>query len=151
MKTIKLILGVFILSCTVSVYAQFDKPQLQLGIGINEPYTNLKGTYYTNEILGSFYVLEVNPDFMTSNYGGKTGLNFFGKGKINFDKYSTVRGVLSATFATFNTFEPSQSGNIGVEVININNQLDTVITSITTNYTFNNFIIEIENIYFYTS
>ena len=84
MKTIKLILGVFILSCTVSVYAQFDKPQLQLGIGINEPYNNLKGTYYTNEILGSFYVLEVNPDFMTSNYGAKTGLNFFGKGKINF-------------------------------------------------------------------
>lgn len=79
------------------------------------------------------------PTLMTNNYGGKTGLNFFGKGKINFDKYSISRGVLSANYATFNTFESSQSGNIGVEVININNQLDTLLVGITNNYTFSDF------------
>ena len=120
-------------------FSQFDKPTIQLGFGISEPYNDLKGTYYTNELLGSFYVQTINPDFMTNNYGGKTGLNFFGKGKINFDKYSTVRGVVNLNFNTFNTFESAQSGNIGVQVININNVLDTVITSISNDYTFSNF------------
>ncbi len=122
-----------------SLKAQFDKPILQLGFGVSEPYNDLKGTYYTNEVLGGYYVQTINPDFMTNNYGGKTGLDFFGKGKINFDAYSTVRGILSLNFNTFNTFESSKSGNIGVQVVNINNELDTLLTSISTNYTFNNF------------
>ncbi|MDQ3019166.1 MAG: hypothetical protein M3R36_01135 [Bacteroidota bacterium] len=124
---------------TSSSKAQFDKPILQLGFGISEPYNDLKGTYYTSQLLKSFSTITVNPDFMTNNYGGKTGLNFFGKGKINFDKYSTVRAVATFSFNTFNTFETSKSGNIGVQVININNQLDTVLTSVNYSYTFNNF------------
>ncbi|MBK8550933.1 MAG: outer membrane beta-barrel protein [Ignavibacteria bacterium] len=136
-KILTLLLFVFILA--PAIQAQFDKPQIQLGIGVSEPYDDLKGTYYSDEILGDFYVQTVNPDFMTKNYGGKTGLDFFGKGKINFDKYSTVRGILNLNFNTFNTFESSKNGNIGVQVININNELDTVITSVSNNYTFNNF------------
>jgi hypothetical protein len=119
--------------------AQFDKPQLQLGFGISEPYNDLKGTYYSSQVLGSFYTLTINPDFITNNYGGKTGLNLFGKGKINFDKYSTVRAIAVFNYNTFNTFESSKSGNIGVQVLNINNQLDTFLTSINYSYTFSNF------------
>lgn len=139
---LKIVLLIFILVISASKgFSQFDKPTIQLGFGISEPYNDLQGTYYTNEILGAFYVQTINPDFMTNNYGAKTGLNFFGKGKINFDKYSIVRGVFGLNFNTFNTFESAQSGNIGVQVININNQLDTVLTSITNNYTFSNFSI----------
>jgi hypothetical protein len=139
MKNIYLIFLLISLIPASVVKAQFDKPQLQLGFGISEPYDQLKGTYYSSEVLGAYYVQTINPDFMTNNYGGKTGLNFFGKGKINFDKHSTVRGVLSLNFNTFNTFEPTQNGNIGVQVININNQLDTFLTSLSNNYTFSNF------------
>ncbi len=122
-----------------NVTAQFDKPVFQLGFGVSEPYNDLRGTYYTTQTLKQYQVLTVNPDLMTNNYGGKTGLNFFGKGKINFDKYSTIRGTLGVSFATFNTFESSKSGNIGVQVININNQVDTLLTSINYTYTFSNF------------
>lgn len=134
----KLFLLIF-LAIASSSFAQFDKPQIQLGLGVSEPYNDLKGTYYTTEQLGSYSVLTINPTFIRENYGGKTGLYFFGKGKFNFDKYSTVRGILSASYNTFNTFESSKSGNIGVEVININNQLDTLLTSINYSYAFNNF------------
>lgn len=139
MKLKKLSILILIFFALSNANAQFDKPQFQLGFGVSEPYNDLRGTYYSSQILGNFYVQTINPDFMTNNYGGKTGLNFIGKGKINFDKYSIVRGVLSANYATFNTFESSQSGNIGVQVINIQNQLDTILTSITNNYTFGNF------------
>lgn len=135
----KLTVFILIMMAFTNANAQFDKPQLQLGFGVSEPYNDLRGTYYSSQILGNFYALTINPDFMTNNYGGKTGLNFFGKGKINFDKYSIVRGVLSANFNTFNTFESSQSGMIGVQVLNIQNELDTILTSITNNYTFSNF------------
>lgn len=128
----------FIFTATLS-NAQFDKPILQAGFGISEPYNDLKGTYYSSEILRDYYVLTINPDFMTNNYGGKTGIDFFAKGKINFDKYSTVRGIALLDFNSFNTFESGKSGNIGVQVININNELDTLLTSINYTYTFNNF------------
>lgn len=137
---LKIIVLLFLSLASVRLsHSQFDKPQVQLGFGISEPYNDLKGTYYTTQTLGSFYALTINPDFITNNYGGKTGMNFFGKGKINFDKYSTVRGILSLNFNTFNTFESDKSGNIGVQVINLNNKLDTVISSIDYNYTFANF------------
>lgn len=138
----KTLILLFVLITTLPAldsFAQFDRPQVQVGIGVSEPYNELKGTYYANEMLRNFDVLTISPDFMTNNYGGKTGLDFFVKGKINFDKHSIVRGVAHFNFNTFNTFESSKSGNIGVQVVNINNQLDTVISSITYNYTFNNF------------
>ncbi len=138
MKILKYLLLVLIFS-SVS-YSQFDKTILQVGIGIIEPFgTTSKGTYYTNMPLGSTTVLAIDSNFMRNNYAMKTGLSFFGKAKFNFDKYAITRGVLFAGFNTFNTFEPSKSGNIGVTVININNQLDTVLTSVNYSYSFNSF------------
>ena len=138
MKILKYILLVLIFS-SVS-YSQFDKTILQVGIGIIEPFgSTSKGTYYSNLPLGQTTVLGIDSNFMRNNYGLKTGLSFFGKAKFNFDKYTITRGVLFAAFNTFNTFEPSKSGNIGVQVININNQLDTVLTSVNYSYTFNSF------------
>ncbi|MEO8512377.1 MAG: opacity family porin [Ignavibacteria bacterium] len=138
MKILKYLLLVLIFS-SVS-YSQFDKTILQVGIGIIEPFgTTAKGTYYANYNLGSTTVLGIDTNFMRNNYGLKTGLSFFGKAKFNFDKYAISRGVLFAGFNTFNTFEPSKSGNIGVTVININNQYDTVLTSVNYSYTFNSF------------
>lgn len=134
---------IFILIITAlnsyTVKAQFDKPQMQVGIGFTIPYDQLKGDYLQNEILGNYYLLTINENFMTNNYGGKNGLNFFGKGKINFDKYSIVRGTFGLTYSSFNTFEAAKSGIIGVEVLNFNNELDTIPTSITYDYNFSNF------------
>jgi len=124
---------------TAITYSQFNTPVLQLGIGVSEPFQELEGTYYMNQTLGSYLALTIDTNFMTNNYGAKTGLYFFGKGKINFDKYSIVRGVAHIGFNTFNTFQSSKSGNMGVVVININNEVDTLLTSVHYNYTFNNF------------
>lgn len=137
MKILKYLLLVLIFS-TVS-YSQFDKTILQVGVGIIEPFGTSKGTYYSNLSLGQTTVLGIDTNFMRNNYGLKTGLYFFGKAKFNFDKYTITRGVLFAGFNTFNTFEPSKSGNIGVTVININNQVDTVLTSVNYSYSFNAF------------
>lgn len=139
-KKLQIALLVFLLSNSL-VNAQFDKPQLQLGAGLNNPYDDLKGDYLETGILGSNYVLMVNSNLMTNNYGGKNGLSFFGKGKINFDKYSTVRGVFGLSYNAFNTFESAKNGNIGVQIININNELDTVLTSVTYDYNFSAFSI----------
>lgn len=117
--------------------AQFDKPQLQVGIGYTQAYDDLQGDYLETGILGSNYVLMVNSNLLTNNYGGKNGLSFFGKGKVNFDQYSTVRGVASLNYSSFNTFESAKSGNIGVQILNINNQLDTILTSVKYDYNFN--------------
>ncbi len=138
MKILKYLLLVVIFS-SVS-YSQFDKTILQFGIGIIEPFgTTSKGTYYTNETIRQGMMLTIDTNFMRNNYGLKTGLSFFGKAKFNFDKYAITRGVLYAGFNTFNSFEPSKSGNIGVVVININNQQDTVPTSVNYSYSFSSF------------
>lgn len=137
MKLLKFL--ILLLAFTSVSYSQFDKPIIQFGIGIIEPFGDSKGTYYKNLPLGQTTVLGIDSNFMRNNYGLKTGLYFFGKGKFNFDKYSITRGVVFAGFNTFNTFEPSKSGNIGVTVININNQYDTVLTSVNYSYTFNAF------------
>ncbi len=136
----KLILILLLLFLTNTILkAQFDKPQLQVGVGFTNPYDDLKGDYLETGILGSNYVLMVNSNLITNNYGGKNGLSFFGKGKINFDKYSTVRGVFGLSYSGFNTFESAKSGNIGVQIININNEIDTVLTSINYDYNFSAF------------
>src|SRR4030095_15709467 len=137
MKLLKFLMLLCVLSSVA--FSQFDKPVLQFGMGIAEPFGDSKGTYYASLPLGSTYVLGIDSNFMRTNYGLKTGLYFFGKGKINFDKYSITRGVLYAGFSTFNTFEPSKSGNIGVIVTNINNQTDTILESVSYSYTFNVF------------
>lgn len=136
----KIAKSLFILLILSSVsFSQFDKPIIQFGIGISDPMKDLQGQYYSSEPLGQTYALTIDSNFMTNNYGAKTGLYFFGKAKFNFDKYSITRGVVFASFNTFNTFEPSKNGNIGVRIVNINNQVDTVLSSISYNYTFSAF------------
>lgn len=139
MKIKIFLIFLFTISNFVNSSAQFDKPVVQVGFGISEPYNDLKGTYYMNEMLGNTTVLTINKDFMSNNYGGKTGVNIFGKGKFNFDKYSTIRGIIGVSYNSFNTFESSKSGNLGVQVTNINNQTDTVLTSVNYSYTFSSF------------
>lgn len=141
----KKIYGLFIALILIPAIsaAQFDKPKLQVGIGYTLPKDGLQGDYIQGDILGSYYVLTVNDNFLTNNYGGKNGLYFFGKGKINFDKYSIVRGTFGLGYSAFNTFESAKSGNIGVEVLNINNELDTLLTSVKYDYNFSNFNIGI--------
>jgi hypothetical protein len=121
-----------------NLYSQFDKPVLQIGFGISEPFNEMKGSYYNYRTYqnGSTYlnILAIDSSFLLSNYGAKTGINLFGTGKINFDKYSTVRGILTLSYNSFNTFEATKSGN---GLINIGGSLYA--TSLTYNYTFTNF------------
>jgi hypothetical protein len=129
-------------STFISAFAQFDKPMIQIGIGLAEPMADAKGTYYTYVTLPStgFQYIAVNPDLFTNNYGAKTGFSFFGNGKINFDKYAITRGVVGIAFNTFNTFEPTKNGNIGVLFRNPNNgNIDTLPLSANFNYSFTNF------------
>jgi hypothetical protein len=145
MKYIKFL---FLLAVFTSVsFSQFDKPVIQIGIGIAEPFGNtFKGTYYNQQTYAGFTqygpLLQIDSNFMTNNYGAKTGFSIMGKGKINFDKYSTVRGLIHASFNTFNTFEPSKSGNVlvAVDTGSFPNVGTTYLpSSASFNYTFNAF------------
>jgi hypothetical protein len=140
MKTKLFIIAVFLLFST-NLFAQFDKPVLQVGLGLVEPYSDMKGTYYRNVQVGTggYFLLAPDTNLITNNYGAKTGLYFYGKGKINFDKYNITRAVASVSFSTFNSFEPTKKGFIGIPVRNINNEIDTFLSSAEFNYTFNNF------------
>jgi hypothetical protein len=143
MKFIKLFILFFIF--TSVTYSQFDKPVLQFGLGLVEPFDDLKGTYYSTtyySVHNNVIIPLLAPDtgLFASNYGAKTGLYFYGKGKINFDKYNIFRAMASISFSTFNTFQPSQNGNIGVRAFNDSTILPT---SVSYNYTFNVFSIGI--------
>lgn len=112
-------------------YSQFNKPVLQVGFGLVEPFDDLKGTYYGTTYYNNIPLLAPDTGLFSSNYGGKTGLYFYGKGKINFDKYNILRAMASLSFSTFNVFEPTKSGNIGVRINN-----DSTIIPSTANYNY---------------
>lgn len=105
-------------------YAQFDKPSFQINIGISEPLDDLKGGdyfTYTSTYLGQNYgqqLIFIDSALMKDNYGAKTGVNFNGSAKINFDKYSIVRGVGFVSFNSFNTFQSQASGNTLLRFLN---------------------------------
>jgi len=143
-KNIFFTISLFIL-LTSNIYSQFDKPVIMAGIGIAQPMGDMSGTYYTYLTQPSgFQYIAVNPDLFTNNYGAKTGLSFFGNGKINFDKYGITRGVLGIGFNTFNTFESSKNGNIGELFRNPNTgNIDTLPIGANFNYTFSVFNISI--------
>ncbi|HCA43420.1 MAG TPA: hypothetical protein DEP28_09240, partial [Bacteroidetes bacterium] len=125
MKIIKLSLILF-LSVFISKTAlsQFDKPVFQLSVGISEPLDQLKGgdyVTYTSSYLGTNYnqqLIFIDSSFMKEDYKGKTGININGSAKINFDKFSIVRGVGFISFNSFNTFQAAQSGNTLQRFIN---------------------------------
>ena len=134
MKIKLLLLTLFILAVSSQAYSQFDKPSFQIGVGISEPYDELKGNdYVTYDSRGFIYI---DSNFIGKNYAGKTGFQIFGSGKINFDKYSIIRGVGFLGFNSFNSFESSNSGLTGIIVGN-----DTLPTSVVYDYGFTNFAI----------
>lgn len=105
-------------------FAQFDKPSFQVNVGISEPMDDLKGPdyfTYTNFYNGtnySYQLLLVDSSLIKDHYGAKTGFNFNGSAKINFDKYSIVRGVGFVSFNSFNSFQSQASGTTLVRFFN---------------------------------
>lgn len=128
---IKLLFIVLLLTCFASfTNAQFDKPVFQLGVGIVNPDMQLRGSgedylNYTNIYRYRFMSFDTTfilpyqmalPDssLFTQNYGAKTGFYINGTAKINVDKYETFRLVGSLSFSSFNSFQPTKTGYIGV-------------------------------------
>lgn len=125
MKIIKLSLILFLsVFFSKTALSQFDKPVFQLTVGISEPLDQLKGgdyVTYTSFYLGTNYnqqLIFIDSSFMKDDYKGKTGININGSAKINFDKFSIVRGVGFISFNSFNTFQAAQSGNTLQRFIN---------------------------------
>jgi hypothetical protein len=119
-------------------YSQFDKPILQIGIGLAEPFDELKGKSYL--MTGSYNNLPltlIDSSLYKTHYGAQTGFNAFGSIKINFDKYNIVRGVGFASFTGFNTFQSRKSGN--QVYVNPNNPNDYFSAPQEYNYSFTAF------------
>lgn len=130
MKKSILLLFILLMPFASSI-AQFDKFSIQIGVGLASPLNDLKGDspfnyqsswtgYWLNynttpphlDSTTLYDVLLVDSGFVKNNYGAKTGFSVFGSAKINFDKYNTVRGVLSLSYSNFNTFEGDKSGDM---------------------------------------
>ncbi len=136
MKLFKPFLILLIL--TAVSYSQFDKPILQVGIGIVEPFDELKGnSYLMNGSYNNFTLTLIDSNLYKTNYAAQTGFNAFGSIKINFDKYNIVRGVGFASFTGFNTFQSRKSGN--QVYVNPNNPNDFFTAPQQYNYSFSAF------------
>jgi len=140
MKLLRYIL--FFLVVTSVSYSQFDKPVIQVGIGLAEPFDELKGSNYLmngnytyNNV--SFPLQLIDSNLYAKHYGAQTGFNIFGSIKINFDKYNIVRGVAFGSFTTFNTFQSRKFGN--QIYVNPNNQADFFTAPQEYNYSFSAF------------
>lgn len=150
MKT-KVLFFVLLFAVAANVsFAQFDKLVLQFGVGITNPDKGLRGNNYINygntyryinsvfnidsTFIFPYEIASVDTTLISQNYGAKTGIFFQGMGKINLDKYETVRLIGSINFSTFNSFEGSKSGFIPVFTQTYIQQ-----TPISYDYTFNNF------------
>jgi hypothetical protein len=147
------LVAIFAVAANVS-FAQFDKFSFQLGAGITNPDKGLRGNNYINysnqynyhmynpitnkdsiiPLLLPFEAALVDTNLISQNYGAKTGFFIQGMGKINLDKYETVRLIGSLNFSTFNTFEGSKSGFIPVFTTS-----GIQMRSISYDYNFNNF------------
>ncbi|MCX7878349.1 MAG: hypothetical protein N2510_06865 [Ignavibacteria bacterium] len=107
---LKTIIILAILS-TIS-YSQFDKPIIRIGLGVSEPFDELKGKDYL--MYSSYRGIQlalIDTNLYKTNYAAQTGINFFGAVKINFDKYNIVRGSGFLGFTSFNTFQSKKKGN----------------------------------------
>lgn len=136
MKIIKTLFALILL--TSISFSQFDKPVIQIGIGIAEPFDELKNSsYLMNGSYNGFQLTLIDSNLYKSHYGGQTGFTAFGSIKINFDKYNIVRGVGFASFTSFNTFQSKKSGN--QLYVNPNNQNDFFTSPQEYNYTFSAF------------
>lgn len=136
MKILKTFLLLAVLS--TATFSQFDKPVLQVGIGISEPFDELKGSNYL--MYGTYQNLQltlIDSNLYKNHYGGQTGFHAFGSIKINFDKYNIVRGVGFASFTGFNMFQSKKTGN--QVYVNPNNPNDYFSAPQEYNYSFTAF------------
>ena len=139
MKLKTLILTILIFIATSSVYSQFDKPIFQLGIGISQPFDQLKGdNLYYNGTYNNFPITLIDSSFLRDNYGAKTGFNIFGSAKINFDKYNISRGLITVSYNSFNVFEGDKVGTVPFLT-----QQGALLQNVTYSYSFTNFTIGI--------
>lgn len=138
MRTKSFYFFILFLMFSPNIFSQFDKPSVQIGIGLVEPSSDLKGTYYRNLYDNGLPLIAPDTNLFSNNYGAKTGLYFYGKGKINFDKYNIFRAVGSVSFNTFNTFEPVKNGNLE-RVVHIDTNTYIYPVPVTFNYNFNTF------------
>ncbi|HEY5536228.1 MAG TPA: hypothetical protein VIL99_14990 [Ignavibacteria bacterium] len=128
-----------LLSITNLSFAQFDKPVFQLGIGLAEPFENLKGSRFTIDTMyQNIPVTLVDSNLFKTTYGAKTGFTIFGSAKINFDKYNIIRGKAFLSYTNFNTFQSSVSGN-QVDAFISNGNLVYFAVPINYSYSFNAF------------
>lgn len=127
MKKIILLFFLIVIPFT-GAFSQFDKFSFQVNLGITSPTGELKGESpfvyvpswkqyfynpYKNSIDSSILpnILMTDSTFMKDNYGASTGFSIFGAGKINIDKYNTLRGIVTLGFSSFNSFESEKFGN----------------------------------------
>lgn len=139
MKTKIILLIIAGLAIISSANAQFDKPIITLGIGLNEPQADMRGEAFTDKFYKNAIATFVSEDYITNNYGAKTGINFFGSGKINFDKFNILRGAVTLTYNNFNTFKADKNVNTLGLVGNFGGGVDTVLVPVTYSNNFNNF------------
>jgi len=134
MKHIQHQLLLLILASSIT-YSQFNIPTLQIGIGISEPFDELKGSsYLMNGSFNNFQLTLIDSNLYKNHYGGQTGFHAFGTIKINFDKYNIVRGVGFVSYNGFNVFQSRKSGN--QVYVNPNNSNDYFIAPQEYNYSF---------------
>jgi hypothetical protein len=130
MKIKLLLVALLFMFCASQSNAQFDKPSFQLGVGIVNPDMQMRGTgedylSYSNTfhykflsfdttIILPYQMALIDSSLFTNNYGAKTGFYINGTAKINVDKYDVFRLVGSISFSSFNAFQPTKSGYIGV-------------------------------------
>jgi hypothetical protein len=139
MKLKTLLLTFLVLISTTSIYSQFDKPSFQVGIGISQPFDELKGgNLYYYGTYGNFPITLIDSSFFRDHYGAKTGINIFGSAKINFDKYDITRGIITLSYNTFNVFESDESGTVPFMT-----QSGALLQTVTYDYSFSNFTIGI--------
>ena len=156
MKTkILFVITVILFAFAAQTYAQFDKFSFQIGAGIVNPDKGLRGNdyltynnsyayqkpgdtawYYVTSPVG-FAMVDTN--FFAKNYAAKTGFFIQGTGKVNIDKYETVRLIGTVSFSSFNSFQSSKSGDIPLFYYDINNQYQATTKPISYDYSLNNF------------
>lgn len=135
MRTLRLFFLLSFFLIASQLFSQFDKPSFQVGIGLTQPFDNFKGDNYL--IAGNYQGVPtslIDSSLFRTTYAAKTGINIFGEGKINFDKYNILRAVGFVSYNSFNTFQSRQSGN---QIILVNNNPTPV--SLNYNYTFSAF------------
>lgn len=137
MKNVGLFFLALIFASSLS-FSQFNQPVLQVGIGISEPFDELKGSsYLMNGNYNNYQLTLIDSNLYKNHYGAQTGFHAFGSIKINFDKYNIVRGVGFIAFNGFNFFQSRKTGN--QVYVNPNNPNDFFIAPQEYNYTFSAF------------